>query len=102
MVYGETGDTGASPEDVRIFEGTGGAAFAEQLIASGVKYIFGNSASDDAYFYEALVDRPKLTYILTPHEGPGFPADTLRLHTTSRCRQRWKWDVSWERRYRRR
>ena len=24
MVYGETGDTGASPEDVRIFEGTGG------------------------------------------------------------------------------
>lgn len=71
MVYGETGDTGASPEDVRIFEGTGGAAFAEQLIASGVKYVFGNSASDDAHFYEALVDRPQLTYILTPHEGPG-------------------------------
>ena len=46
-------------------------AFAEQLIASGVKYVFGNSASSDAYFYEALVDRPELTYILTPHEGPG-------------------------------
>ena len=43
----------------------------EQLIASGVKYVFGNSASSDAYFYEALVDRPQLTYILTPHEGPG-------------------------------
>jgi benzoylformate decarboxylase len=71
LVYGETGDTGASHEDVRIFEGTGGAAFAEQLIASGVKYVFGNSASDDAHFYEALVDRPQLTYILTPHEGPG-------------------------------
>jgi thiamine pyrophosphate-dependent acetolactate synthase large subunit-like protein len=58
-------------EGIKIFEGTGGAAFAEQLIASGVKYVFGNSASEDAQFYEALVDRPQLKYILTPHEGPG-------------------------------
>ena len=56
---------------VKSFQGTGGAAFAEQLIASGVKYVFGNSASEDAEFYEALVDRPQLKYILTPHEGPG-------------------------------
>jgi thiamine pyrophosphate-dependent acetolactate synthase large subunit-like protein len=56
---------------VKVFEGTGGACFAEQLIASGVKYVFGNSASEDAQFYEALVDRPQLQYILTPHEGPG-------------------------------
>src|SRR5215470_10721645 len=56
---------------VKTFEGHGGAAFAEQLIASGVKYVFGNSASEDAQFYEALVDRPQLKYILTPHEGPG-------------------------------
>jgi benzoylformate decarboxylase len=56
---------------VKQFQGTGGAAFAEQLIASGVKYVFGNSASEDAQFYEALVDRPQLKYILTPHEGPG-------------------------------
>src|SRR4051812_25598946 len=56
---------------VKVFEGTGGASFAEQLIASGVKYVFGNSASEDAPFYEALVDRPQLKYILTPHEGPG-------------------------------
>src|SRR6185437_8685503 len=53
------------------FQGTGGACFAEQLIACGVKYVFGNSASEDAQFYEALVDRPQLKYILTPHEGPG-------------------------------
>ena len=39
---------------VTSFQGTGGAAFAEQLIASGVKYVFGNSASEDAEFYEAL------------------------------------------------
>src|SRR5258708_6080369 len=61
--------TAAGP--VKAFQGTGGAAFAEQLIASGVKYVFGNSASEDAQFYEALVDRPQLKYILTPHEGPG-------------------------------
>ena len=60
-----------SPEGVRVFQGSGGAAFAEQLIASGVKYVFGNSASEDAQFYEALVDRPQLRYVLTPHEGPG-------------------------------
>ncbi|MBI4483354.1 MAG: thiamine pyrophosphate-binding protein, partial [Acidobacteria bacterium] len=60
-----------SPEGVKLFQGTGGAAFAEQLIASGVRYVFGNSASQDAHFYEALVDRPQLKYILTPHEGPG-------------------------------
>src|SRR4051794_34143056 len=67
--------TGGTPATVvgpvKPFEGHGGAAFAEQLIASGVKYVFGNSASEDAQFYEALVDRPQLKYILTPHEGPG-------------------------------
>jgi benzoylformate decarboxylase len=56
---------------VNQFQGTGGAALAEQLIACRVKYVFGNSASEDAQFYEALVDRPQLKYILTPHEGPG-------------------------------
>ena len=64
--------TGAvAPEAIKMVEGTGGEVFAEQLIASGVKYVFGNSASEDAQFYEALVDRPQLKYVLTPHEGPG-------------------------------
>jgi thiamine pyrophosphate-dependent acetolactate synthase large subunit-like protein len=58
-------------DGIKVVEGTGGLCFAEQLIASGVKYVFGNSASEDAQFYEALVDRPQLKYILTPHEGPG-------------------------------
>jgi len=62
-------DDGAAT--VKVVEGTGAECFAEQLLASGVKYIFGNSASEDAHFYEALVDRPQLKYILTPHEGPG-------------------------------
>ena len=63
-------DAGAI-EGIKVVEGTGGECFAEQLIASGVQYVFGNSASEDAHFYEALVDRPQLKYILTPHEGPG-------------------------------
>src|SRR5256714_11367642 len=67
---GAAGATAAGAA-VKSFQGTGGAAFAEQLIACGVKYVFGNSASEDAQFYEALVDRPQLKYILTPHEGPG-------------------------------
>jgi benzoylformate decarboxylase len=61
----------AAASAVKSFSGTGGACFAEQLMGCGVKYIFGNSASEDAQFYEALVDRPQLKYILTPHEGPG-------------------------------
>ncbi|HEX9443162.1 MAG TPA: thiamine pyrophosphate-binding protein [Candidatus Binatia bacterium] len=61
----------AAPEGVKLFQGNGASAFAEQLVASGVKYVFGNSASEDAHFYDALVDRPQLKYILTPHEGPG-------------------------------
>ncbi len=65
------GQAAAASGPVKAFQGTGGAAFAEQLIACGVKYVFGNSASEDAEFYEALVDRPQLKYILTPHEGPG-------------------------------
>ncbi|MBI3950992.1 MAG: thiamine pyrophosphate-binding protein [Acidobacteria bacterium] len=50
--------------------GTGGELLAEQLMASGVTFIFGNSGSGDAGFYEALVDRPQLRYILGLHEGP--------------------------------
>src|SRR3954468_5753205 len=61
----------AAVAGVKQFQGTGGAMMADQLIASNVKYVFGNSASEDAQFYEALVDRPQLKYILTPHEGPG-------------------------------
>src|SRR5882672_6291380 len=69
--FAQTTGAPVSPEAVKMFEGNGGAAFAEQLIASGVKYVFGNSASEDAHFYDALLERPQLQYILTPHEGPG-------------------------------
>ena len=40
----------AAVAGVKPFQGAGGACFAEQLIACGVKYVFGNSASEDAQF----------------------------------------------------
>src|SRR5262249_25563212 len=43
---------------VKPFQGTGGAAFAEQLIGCGVKYAFGNSAAQDAPFYQPPPSRP--------------------------------------------
>src|SRR5438552_18494414 len=58
---------GPAPEAIKMVEGTGAECFAEQLIASGVKYVFGNSASEDAQFYEALVDRPQLKYRSEEH-----------------------------------
>src|ERR1043166_2803805 len=67
----QNADAPVSPDAVKVIQGTGGEAFAEHVIPSGVKYVFGNSASEDAEFYEALVNRPQLQYILTPHEGPG-------------------------------
>ena len=48
------------PTARKTVKGTGAELLAEQLIASGVKYVFGNSGSGDAGFYEALVDRPQL------------------------------------------
>jgi len=69
--FAQTPGAAGPAEAVKTFQGNGGEAFAEQLVASGVKYVFGNSASEDAEFYEALVNRPQLQYILTPHEGPG-------------------------------
>src|ERR1700678_965109 len=41
----------SSVTGVKTFQGTGGAALAEQLIACGGKYVFGNSASEAAQFY---------------------------------------------------
>jgi len=58
------------PTARKTVKGTGAELLAEQLLASGVKYVFGNSGSGDAGFYEALVDRPQLRYVMGLHEGP--------------------------------
>lgn len=66
----QTGETAGSSISRKVVEGTGGELLAEQLMASGVEYLFGNSGTGDAGFYDALVDRPQLKYVLVPHEGP--------------------------------
>ena len=41
----------------------------EQLAASGVKYVFNNSGSREAYFFDALLTQPDIHGILALHEG---------------------------------
>ena len=41
----------------------------EQLVASGVKYVFNNSGSREAHFFDALYSHPDINGILALHEG---------------------------------
>ena len=41
----------------------------EQLVASGVKYVFYNSGSREAHFFDALHSHPDINGILALHEG---------------------------------
>ena len=41
----------------------------EQLVASGVKYVFNNSGSREALFFNELHSRPDIHGILGLHEG---------------------------------
>ena len=44
-------------------------AMVEQLVASGVKYVFNNSGSREAQFFDALHAHPDIDGILALHEG---------------------------------
>jgi len=44
-------------------------AMIEQLLAEGVKYVFGNPGTTEQGFMDALQDYPQLEYILALHEG---------------------------------
>src|SRR3989442_6518859 len=44
-------------------------AMLEQLLAEGVRYIFGNPGTTEQAFMDALQDYPQLEYILALHEG---------------------------------
>ncbi len=48
---------------------SGRYAMLEQLIAEGVKYVFGNPGTTEQGFMDALQDYPQLEYILSLHEG---------------------------------
>ena len=45
----------------------------EQLVASGIKYVFNNSGSREAHFFDALHSHPHINGILALHEGSVTP-----------------------------
>ena len=55
---------------VRQFTGNPSQLMVEQLAASGVKYVFYNSGSREAMFFDALHAHPSVNGILALHEGP--------------------------------
>ena len=48
--------------------GTPSDVLVEQLVASGVKYVFYNSGSSEALFFDALNNNPNINGILALHE----------------------------------
>lgn len=48
---------------------TGKRAFMEQLVADGVRYVFGNPGTTEQGFMDVLQDYPQLQFILALHEG---------------------------------
>jgi benzoylformate decarboxylase len=48
---------------------SGRQAMIEQLLAEGVRYVFGNPGTTEQGFMDALQDYPQLEYILALHEG---------------------------------
>ena len=53
----------------RSFTGNPSQILVEQLAASGVKYVFNNSGSAEARFFDALHENPDVHGILALHEG---------------------------------
>ena len=53
----------------RAFKGNPSQVLVEQLSALGVKYIFNNTGSHEARFFDALHDHPDIHSILGLHEG---------------------------------
>ena len=49
--------------------GTPSEVLVEQLVASGIKYVFYNSGSREALFFDALNNNPNIDGILALHEG---------------------------------
>ena len=59
----------ADPGSIRSVTGTGGELWIEQLLASGVEYVFSNPGSMEVAFFDALTDTPGLQLIVGLHEG---------------------------------
>src|SRR5260221_5874892 len=63
----------AAPDEKRVqgdaMSRAGKHALMEQLIADGVRYIFGNPGTTEQPFMDALQDHPELEFILCLHDG---------------------------------
>lgn len=59
----------ASKKSIKTVKGTGGELLVETLKAADVKYVFCNPGSSEVDFLDALLDAPKIQFILGMHEG---------------------------------
>ncbi len=59
----------ASKKSIKTVKGTGGELLVETLKAADVKYVFCNPGSLEVDFLDALLDAPKIQFILGMHEG---------------------------------
>ena len=76
----------------RQFTGNPSQVMIEQLAASGVKYVFYNSGSREAMFFDALHGHPDVQGILALHEGP-VAAMAGGTHRSRAIRPSW-WSIS--------
>jgi benzoylformate decarboxylase len=58
-----------SPDLVKSVRGTGGELLADQIIATGARYMFVSNGSGLGALCDALVSRPQIQLIQTPKEG---------------------------------
>lgn len=66
-VTGTRGTTRGNPPYAARLQGK--HAFLQQLVADGVRYIFGNPGTTEQAFMDALQDYPQLEFILCLHES---------------------------------
>src|ERR1700732_256395 len=58
-----------SPEEFAMPRMSGKRAVMEQLVADGVRYVFGNPGTTEQGFMDMLQEYPQLQFMLALHEG---------------------------------
>src|SRR4029079_13973913 len=56
----------------------------ESLLAHGVEYIFGNPGTTESPILDALLDYPRLRYVVTLHEGVALGAASYYALTSGK------------------
>jgi thiamine pyrophosphate-dependent acetolactate synthase large subunit-like protein len=63
---------------------TGKRALMEQLVADGVRHVFGNPGTTEQGFMDILQDYPQIEYMLALHEGVAIPMADAYARLTRR------------------